>query len=255
MALDSVGLAKTGGDVQSILLVEHEPEIAAPLVAQLSADGYPTTVAHTVEHARAIAAMFTPALVILGDLDSPGGALELLSSIRSDGAPWPAYLPVIVLGSPARSVDLLRAFAAGADDFFACPSGWGREDDQMSLGYLELLARLRSLLRRAAQALEPALPRLCVGPLVIDTGSRAVLLHDQPVSLRPREYALLLHLAHEPTRVFAKHDLLRAIWGFQAPARTRTLDSHASRLRGKLVSCFGERWVISVRGVGYRLTD
>jgi DNA-binding response OmpR family regulator len=254
MALDSVGLARTGGDAQSILLVEHESEVAAPLVAQLRADGYPTTVAHTVEHARALGAMFTPALVILGDLDSPRGALELLSCIRGDDAPWPAYLPVIVLGSPVRSVDLLRAFAAGADDFLARPSGWGQDDAEMSLDYLELLARLRSLLRRAAQALEPRLSQLCVGPLAIDTRSRAVLLHDRPVSLRPREYALLLHLAHEPTRVFAKPDLLRAIWGFQAPSRTRTLDSHACRLRAKLLARSGERWVIGVRGVGYRLT-
>jgi two-component system, OmpR family, alkaline phosphatase synthesis response regulator PhoP len=254
MTLDAVGLARAGGDGQSILVVEREPKIAAPLVAQLIADGYPTTIAHTAEHARAIAAMYTPALVILGDLDSPRGALELLSSIRGDDAPWPPYLPVIVLGSPVRSVDLLRAFAAGADDFLARPIGWGQNEDEMTLDYLELLARLRSLLRRAAQALEPTLPQLCVGPLVINTSSRTVLLHDQPVSLRPREYALLLHLAHEPTRVFAKHDLLRAIWGFQAPSRTRTLDSHASRLRAKLTLCSAERWVISVRGVGYRLT-
>jgi len=256
MTLDAVGLARTGTDAQSILVVEHEPEIAAPLVAQLTADGYPTTVAHTAQHARAIAAMFTPALVILGDLDSPRGALELLCAIRGDDAFWPPYLPVIVLGSSVHSVDLLRAFAAGADDFLARPVGWDQEDqddDGMSLDYLELLARLRSLLRRAAQALEPTLPQLCVGPLLVDTSSRAVLLHDQPISLRPREYALLLHLAHEPTRVFAKHDLLRAIWGFQSLPATRTLDSHACRLRAKLASRSRERWVLSVRGVGYRL--
>jgi DNA-binding response OmpR family regulator len=176
----------------------------------------------------------------------------LLAEIRSGDTPWHAHLPVIILGSPSRPVDLLRAFSLGADDFLARPELWG--EGEVGLHYLELRARLRSLLRRAAHAAEPSLPRLCLGPLLIDTSTRAVLLHDQPICLRPREYALLLHLAREPTRVFSKHDLLRALWGFQAPSTTRTLDSHACRLRRKLLPHSSEPWVINVRGVGYRLT-
>jgi DNA-binding response OmpR family regulator len=62
-----------------------------------------------------------------------------------------------------------------------------------------------------------------------------------------------VHLAREPTRVFTKHELLRAVWSYQAAGRTRTLDSHACRLRGKLARCSEEQWIVNVRGVGYRL--
>jgi DNA-binding response OmpR family regulator len=236
----------------SILVVEHDPEIAAPIVEQLVADGYSAALAHSARHARALAAISAPALVVLGRLDSPSAALDLLCEIRGEHDPWGRHLPVIVLGSSASHLDLLRAFSLGADDFLARPHESG--DGEVGLCYLELRARLQSLLRRAAHARQSPSSPLCVGPLLIDTGSRAVLLHDRPISLRPREYALLLHLARQPTRVFSRHDLLRALWGFQGSSCTRTLDSHASRLRHKLAHHASEPWVINVRGVGYRLT-
>jgi len=243
----------TGGESVSILVVEHEPEVGGPIVEQLLADGYPTAFAHTVKHARALAAISAPALVILGRLDSPRGALGLLMEIRKDEPPWREHLPVIVLGSATPPADLLRAFAAGADDFLVRPERWGRGGG-VELDYLQLRARMQSLLRRATRSPESLSPRLRVGPLLIDTRSRSVLLHCQPVHLRPREYALLLHLAREPTRVFTKQELLCAVWDFQAPSRTRTLDSHACRLRGKLARNSREPWVLNVRGVGYRLS-
>lgn len=235
-----------------ILLVERDPELAQPILQQLTADGYPTALAHTAQHARALAAISQPELLIIGALDPARDSLALLAEIRDDAARWPLHLPVIVLGSPAHHLDLLRAFAAGADDYLAHP-GEARPGN-LDLGYLELHARLQALIRRAAAAAEPRPPRLRIGPLFIDTAARAVLLHHHPLALRPREYDLLLHLARDPTRVFAKHDLLRALWGFHS-ARTRTLDSHACRLRRKLASHAREPWVLSVWGVGYRLTE
>ncbi len=253
----SLGQVKSLGDEReapSILLIEYQPEIGVPIREQLAADGYCAALAHTAQHARSLAAIAAPALVILGHLDSPHGALELLAEIRDDRLPWRESLPVIVLGAPAGPADLLRAFDAGADDFLSRPDGW-RHDCGVDLDYLELRARSRSLLRRAARAPATAMSRLSAGPLCIDTRSRAVFLHDQPIRLRPREYALLLHLAREPTRVFTRSDLLRAVWDFQVPVHARTLDSHACRLRRNLARHSSERWVISVRGVGYRLTS
>jgi DNA-binding response OmpR family regulator len=232
----------------SILLVEHETEIGAPLVEQLAADGYPTRLALTVEHARSLARASPPALLIVGELDSPRGALELLAEVRARDrdprrreSPWAERLPAIVLGAGAQESDLLRAFDAGADDFIARPAG-----------YLELRARLRALLARAAG--DPAPSVLCVGPLAIDTRARAVTLHGRPVSLRLLEYELLLTLARDPRRVFARHELMRLVWDRRAPESTRTLDTHASRLRHTLAAGEGsERWVRNVRGVGYSL--
>jgi DNA-binding response OmpR family regulator len=93
---------------------------------------------------------------------------------------------------------------------------------------------------------------LTIGPLTIDPATCRVSLHGEQVNLRRMEYELLLHLAGDPKRVFRKDELLRAVWGFRSAGATRTIDSHASRLRRKL-AVRGERWIVNVWGVGYRL--
>ena len=149
-------------------------------------------------------------------------------------------MPIVVLGASANELDMLRAFETGADDFMARPAR-----------YLELRARTRALLRRAQWQLTPA-HRLEVGPLEIDLDGHAVSLDGLPVDLRRLEFELLAHLAGDPERVFGKQELLRAVWGYRSSGSTRTVDSHASRLRRKLEER-GGHWVINVWGVGYRL--
>jgi DNA-binding response OmpR family regulator len=93
-----------------------------------------------------------------------------------------------------------------------------------------------------------------IGPLEVDQLSRQVWLHGEQVALSKKEFALLRALAAEPTRVYTREELLRGVWGFKTLAETRTLDSHASRLRAKL-SVNGSRFVVNVWGIGYRLID
>lgn len=228
-----------------ILVVESDVRRGRTIVEQLIADDLPARLASSAEHARVLARACAPVLAVLGDPGSPRGALGLLEEMRRDdsaGALWSEELPVIVLGPRAHQLDALRAFDAGADDFLA-----------RTRGYLELRARVRAVLRRAAS---PA-PRgrlVQVGSLAIDRSARVVRLDDRPVKLRRLEYELLLELAREPERVFGKGELLRAIWGHRVSGSTRTVDSHASRVRLKLAANSAPRWVINVRGVGYRLT-
>src|SRR5919206_601727 len=89
-----------------------------------------------------------------------------------------------------------------------------------------------------------------VRALEVDTAAREVRVAGAVVELSAKEFALLTALAAEPTRVFTKDELLRDVWGFRAPGRTRTLDSHASRLRRKL-DPEGARYVCNCWGVGY----
>lgn len=226
----------------TILVVETVRAHGEALAEQLLADGYRVELARTCEHARILARASRPALVVLGSLDAPRGAVGLLQEIRScdrDGD-WDPELGAIVLGGVPRESDLLRAFEVGADDFMWRPAR-----------YLELRARVRAILARLERSRErPAV--LEVGPLVVDSRSRSVTLHGAPVALRRLEFDLLAHLAAEPERVYAKPELLRAVWGYRCGGSTRTLDSHASRLRRKLGSR-GESWVINERAVGYRL--
>jgi DNA-binding response OmpR family regulator len=93
-----------------------------------------------------------------------------------------------------------------------------------------------------------------VGDLEIDGPSRRVVLRGRRVELSQKEFALLRMLASEPTRVWTKEELLRTVWGFRSMGSTRTLDSHACRLRQKL-GADGDRFVLNVWGVGYRLVD
>lgn len=226
----------------SILVIQEDDCLGPAIHDQLIADEYQARLAKTASHATVLARQEPAALVIVGDLEPlPLGTLKLLRTIRSSnsGSPWHPDVPIIVVSEVCEQTDMLRAFEAGADDFLESPPS-----------YLELRARMRALLRRAAG---PTIDRaLQVGPLRIDTATHAATLHGQRLSLRRMEYDLLVHLAGEPTRVFRAPELLRAVWSYPEPGRTRTLDSHASRLRCKL-NAIGGQWVINVRGVGYRL--
>jgi DNA-binding response OmpR family regulator len=170
-----------------------------------------------------------PDLVLLGS----SAALDEFRARHGD-------VPVIVLGEPeCDAVDRVRALERGCDDFLVRP-----------FAYEELLARIRAVLRRTSPA--PHEVRRA-GPITADLATRSVTVGALPVSLAGKEYELLLKLMTDPTRVFTKEQLLREVWGFRSLGRTRTLDSHASRLRRKLAAAGAGSVVVNVWGVGYRL--
>jgi DNA-binding response OmpR family regulator len=149
-------------------------------------------------------------------------------------------VPVIVLGRPeSDAVDRVRALDRGCDDFLVRP-----------FAYEELLARIRAVLRRTTPAGHEIRH---AGPISADLATRSVTVDDVAVALAGKEYELLLKLMTDPTRVFTKEQLLREVWGFRSLGRTRTLDSHASRLRRKLAAAGAGSTVVNVWGVGYRL--
>lgn len=232
-------------DEAAILLVEAGATTGCELVEQLRADGYRAVLARGAEHARVLARAQRIRAVLLGTLDGPRGALELLEDIRSPApaqsrSEWEEHLPVIVFAPRSSQLDLLRAFEMGADDFIA-------GDDQC---YLELRARLKALLRRTER---PPRTRLCIGQLEVDRSAHVVRFAGTPIALCRLEYELLVHLAHNPTGVCTKQKLLREIWQQRSSTGTRTVDSHASRLRRKLAAAGAHGLVVNVWGVGYRL--
>jgi DNA-binding response OmpR family regulator len=154
---------------------------------------------------------------------------------------WRGEAPVIVLGRvAAEPLERVRAFRRGCDDYVPRP-----------FNYDELVERIRAVLRRVTPP-EPEV--LVAGPIEVDLHARVVRVHGTPLVLSQKEYGLLARLASEPRRVFTKEELLRDVWDYQAQVRTRTLDSHASRLRRKLGAVDPETpFVENVWGVGYRL--
>ena len=149
--------------------------------------------------------------------------------------------PLVLLTGRDGELDRVRGFERGADDYVCKP-----------FSYPELRGRLAALLRRADHRRRTG--RLRVGELDIDPQARTARLRGETLALSQKEFALLRMLASEPARVFTKDELLRQIWGFRHLGTSRTLDSHACRLRHKL-GVHGDRFVVNVWGIGYRLVD
>jgi DNA-binding response OmpR family regulator len=225
----------------TVLLVEREGPVRAYLEQQLADDGFEVLAADRSVQALDLAEEVLPDLVLLDAVLPDVSGFELCSRLR-DGEPgrrWNRDVPVIMVSSRGDPVDRVRGFARGCDDYIVKP-----------FVYDELVARMRAVLRRSNG---PRHPRLTVRDLEIDLASRVVKLAGEPVQLSAKEYELLVALAEDPERVFRKEELLRDVWGFRSLGRTRTLDSHASRLRRKLNNPGENAYVLNVWGVGYRL--
>jgi DNA-binding response OmpR family regulator len=234
----------TADDAATILVVEDDAATRTFLADNLTADGYELLVADTAEHGLRLLETKCPdlGLVDIGLPDASG--FEVLRRVReADGiaSRLDPSTPLVLLTGRDGELDRVRGFERGADDYICKP-----------FSYPELRGRLAALLRRADHRRRAG--RLRVGELDIDPQARTARLRGEALALSQKELALLRMLASEPARVFTKDELLRQIWGFRHLGTSRTLDSHACRLRNKL-GVHGDRFVVNVWGIGYRLVD
>jgi DNA-binding response OmpR family regulator len=229
---------------ETIMVVEDDDATREFLADNLKADSYGVVTASTGREALNLLQLKDCHLLLLDVMLPDASGYELCRRLReSDGLAQriDPDLPVIFVTARGSEADRIRGFNRGADDYVVKP-----------FHYPELIARIGAVLRRARGRREQGV--LQVGELRVDPVSRDVSLDGKAIELSAKEFALLRTLAEEPTRVFTKEELLRDVWGFKLMGSTRTLDSHASRLRRKL-SPSGRRWIVNVWGVGYRLTD
>jgi DNA-binding response OmpR family regulator len=225
-------------------VVEDDDTTRTFLCDQLAADGYTTAGASGVAEALRALEVRRPDVVLLDLTLADGHGLMVLDRVRAaDGAGSriDPDTPVVVLTGRTGEADRVRGLTRGADDYVCKP-----------FSYAELLARVQSVLRRSSG--RPLRGLVRIGELTIDPATRSVRLDGEPVPLSAKEFGLLYALASDPGRVHSKGELLRDVWGYRASGSTRTVDTHACRLRRKL-SARGRPFVVNVRGVGYRLTE
>jgi DNA-binding response OmpR family regulator len=230
-------------EIASVVVCEDDAITLELLCDHLVADRYGVLPAPSASDALRLCRYKQPDLMLL-DLTLPDASgLDVLQEIRgADGvlSRFDPRLPVIVLTGRGANDDRVRGLEFGADDYLVKP-----------FHYPELRARIGAVLRRRLERRDGPCR---VGELVIDPARRMAWMGRRQLKLANKEFSLLRVLASDPHRVFSKRELLGDVWGYQTPAKTRTLDSHASRLRRKLDPERG-RYVVNCWGVGYRLVD
>ncbi|MFF9853840.1 response regulator transcription factor [Streptomyces litmocidini] len=173
--------------------------------------------------------------LVLLDLELPDlDGLEVCRGIRSA-----CDIPVIAVTARGSELDRVLGLQAGADDYLVKP-----------YGFRELMARMEAVMRRAQRPQRPASKVISHGPLRVDACSREVTLGGRTIDLTRKEFDLLYLLASRPDTVIPRKRLMQEVWGDSWSRRT--VDTHVSSLRNKLGA---SGWIITVRGVGFRLGD
>lgn len=227
---------------RKVLVVEDEGDIASLLALHLRDVNCEVTLAKDGHDGMRLAFAQSWNLIIL-DLRLPGpDGLSICRALRRDLA----YVPILMLTSKSSELDRVLGLELGADDYVTKP-----------FSVSELMARVKAIFRRV-ESLSNHLPAATqtyqVGPIQIDTGSRAVHLNDEPVILTAREFDLLLHFARYPGHVFSRAKLLDSVWGYGHDGYEHTVNSHINRLRAKIESDPAHpELIITVWGVGYKL--
>ncbi len=221
----------------SILIVEDEPGIADTLQYALSTDGFAPHWVATGEAALARLREAPAALVIL-DVGLPDlNGFEVFKRIRAT-----SEVPVVFLTARADEIDRVVGLELGADDYVAKP-----------FSPRELVARVRTILRRAGRAAAPGAPP---GPFVVDEGRRQIRFYGRPLELSRYEYGLLKTLVEHPGHVFSRDTLLDKVWDTRSESLDRTVDAHVKTLRAKLKAIApGLDPIRTHRGSGYALAE
>ena len=223
-----------------ILLVDDEPNLRHTVGYALRREGYEVAAAEDGEKGLELFRTTRPDLVVLDVMLPRMDGLAVCRAIRRE-----SDVPVIMLTARDTELDTVVGLEVGADDYLKKP-----------FAMVELVARIRAMLRRAARRHGAPPERVERGGIAIDVARRQVTVDGRDIELKPREFDLLAHLAGSPGRVFTREQLLASVWGLDYSGDPRTVDTHVKTLRERLADeADRPRWIETVRGVGYRFRE
>ena len=218
-----------------LLVVEDEKKVASFIKQGLEEEGYAVDVALDGEEGLGMALDQVHDLIIL-DISLPKmDGLQVLKKVRHQKV----NTPVLLLTVRATIEDKVLGLDAGADDYLTKP-----------FAFQELVARVRALLRRRAEA-EPAL--LQIGGLILDPARRIVSRSGEKIDLTSKEFALLEYFMRNPERVLTRTMIIEHVWNYDFDTMTNIIDVYVNYLRKKIDSGHGAKLIHTVRGVGYVL--
>lgn len=220
-----------------VLVVDDEQAIVEAVSYNLKKEGFGVLTAADAEQCLELVRRETPDLVLLDIMLPSASGFDLCRLLRKQGD-----IPIIMLTARADETDRIVGLELGADDYVTKP-----------FNMRELMARVKSVLRRSTNEETPANQPMQSGNLTIDPNRYEVRLSDQPITLSPKEFELLRFLMAHPGQVFSRHVLLDRVWGAEAYVEERTVDVHIRWLREKLETNPSQPIrLLTVRGVGYK---
>jgi DNA-binding response OmpR family regulator len=220
-----------------VLVVEDEKDLATIIKQGLEEEGYVVDVAHDGEEGLYMAENFPVDAIILDIMLPLLDGLSVLSALRKKGN----MTPVILLTARDALLDKIKGLDTGADDYLTKPFVFG-----------ELLARVRSLLRRKATVKEAVIR---IGDLEINTASHEVRRAGKAVTLSAREYALLEYLAYKKDTVVTRSEIVEHIYSEDSDMDSNVVDVYINYLRNKIDKDFKKKLIHTVRGAGYMLKE
>ncbi|MBK5274171.1 MAG: response regulator transcription factor [Desulfuromonadales bacterium] len=227
--------------MKNVLIIEDEKDLAELLAFNLEKEGYAATCVHDGKLGLEQAGANLPDLILL-DLMLPGLlGTEVCKALRKDQLT--AHIPIIMITAKGDEIDRVVGFEVGADDYIVKP-----------FSMREVALRIKSVMRRYEhETQQSTADLLAIGEIIIDKQRHVVTSAGVETELTSTEFKLLLYLAEKKGHVHSREKLLQNVWSYNNAGDTRTVDTHVTRLRGKLGTP-GDI-IKTVRGFGYKIEE
>ncbi|MGN1317637.1 MAG: response regulator transcription factor [Lachnospirales bacterium] len=226
-------------DKFKVLIIEDETKLARFVELELTHEGYDVIIANDGRTGIELFTVENPDIILLDLMLPELNGIEVCRRIRKESS-----VPIIMLTAKGEVIDKVMGLDSGADDYITKP-----------FAIEELLARIRVAIRRNSDASNSSKDIITIKNMTINKSSRSVVVNDETIELTKREYELLVYLAENKNIVLTREQILNQVWGYDYIGETNVVDVYVRYLRTKIDDRFNEKFIHTIRGVGYFVKD